>query len=98
MSNKYSFINDALGIVAQGVLFEIHTSDTQRHLEDGLSEYCATLKENGICVDFIVICDATNNPEDRVANNELWSDVAIQFEEGGTFVYFPIRLGLVPVE
>ena len=42
--------------------------------------------------DYLVVCDTTNNTPDRIANNQLYADVAIEPEKAVEFIYIPIRL------
>jgi predicted metal-dependent TIM-barrel fold hydrolase len=42
--------------------------------------------------DYLVVCDDSNNTSSRIANNELWIDVAIQPIKAVEFIYIPIRL------
>jgi len=42
--------------------------------------------------DYLVVCDTTNNTPDRIANNQLYADVAIEPTRDVEFIYIPIRL------
>ena len=42
--------------------------------------------------DYLVVCDTTNNTPDRIANNQLYADVAIEPMKDVEFIYIPIRL------
>ena len=42
--------------------------------------------------DYLVVCDTTNNTPDRIANNQMYADVAIEPMKDVEFIYIPIRL------
>ena len=42
--------------------------------------------------DYLVVCDTTNNTPDRIANNQLYADIAIEPMKDVEFIYIPIRL------
>ena len=42
--------------------------------------------------DYLVVCDTTNNTPDRIANDQLYADVAIEPTKDVEFIYIPIRL------
>jgi hypothetical protein len=39
-----------------------------------------------------VVCDTTNNTPDRIDQNELWVDCAIQPVKAIEFIYVPVRI------
>jgi hypothetical protein len=42
--------------------------------------------------DYAVVCDASNNTPFRIANNELYVDIAVEPEKDIEFIFIPIRL------
>ena len=42
--------------------------------------------------DYAVLCDSTNNTPDRIDQNQLWIDVAVQPLTAVEFIYIPVRI------
>ena len=42
--------------------------------------------------DYLVVCDETNNTNDRIDRNELYIDVAIEPVKAVEFIYIPVRI------
>jgi phage tail sheath protein FI len=40
----------------------------------------------------LVVCDESNNTNDRIDRNELYVDIAIEPTKATEFIYIPIRL------
>ena len=87
-----NYIREVLASVGNGFLFEPNDAQTRREfkavVESGFNDIMA---KRGI-TDFLVVCDESNNTNDRIARNELWCDVAIEPTHAVEFIYIPIRL------
>jgi len=46
---------------------------------------------NGL-YDYAVVCDGTNNTPDRIDQNQLWVDCAIQPVKAIEFIFVPVRI------
>ena len=42
--------------------------------------------------DYVVVCDETNNTNDRIDRNELYIDIAIEPVKAVEFIYIPVRI------
>ena len=42
--------------------------------------------------DYLVVCDESNNTNDRIDRNELYVDIAIEPTKAAEFIFIPIRL------
>lgn len=67
---------------------KITRDQIKRIIEGALNDLVA---KRGI-YDYLVVCDTSNNTPNRVANNELWVDIAIEPMKDVEFIYIPIRL------
>jgi hypothetical protein len=67
---------------------KITRDQIKRIIEGALNDLVA---KRGI-YDFLVVCDTSNNTPNRIANNELWVDIAIEPMKDVEFIYIPIRL------
>jgi len=87
-----NYIRTILAKVGNAYLFEpndkITRDQIKRVIEGAMNDLVA---KRGI-YDYLVVCDTTNNTPNRVANNELWVDIAIEPMKDVEFIYIPIRL------
>jgi hypothetical protein len=67
---------------------KITRDQIKRIIEGALNDLVA---KRGI-TDYLVVCDTSNNTPNRVANNELYVDIAIEPMKDVEFIYIPIRL------
>jgi hypothetical protein len=67
---------------------KITRDQIKRIVEGALNDLVA---KRGI-TDYLVVCDTSNNTPNRVANNELYVDIAIEPMKDVEFIYIPIRL------
>ena len=42
--------------------------------------------------DYLVVCDETNNTNDRIDRNELYIDIAIEPVKAVEYIYIPVRI------
>ena len=42
--------------------------------------------------DYLVVCDETNNTNDRIDRNELYIDIAIEPVKAVEFIFIPVRI------
>lgn len=73
-------------------LFEINDPVTRRSAQVSTERYMAGLKSLRAVYDYAVRCDESNNTADRIDQNELWVDVAIQPAKAIEFIYVPITV------
>lgn len=87
-----NYVRAMLAHVGDGFLFEPNDTITRNQfknlVESGFNDLVA---KRGI-YDYLVVCDETNNTNDRIARNELYCDVAIEPMKDVEFIYIPIRL------
>jgi len=78
--------------VIEQYFFEVNDSVTRNSIRSALS---VTLKEIDELEDFAIIVDESNNTKERINNNELWVDLAIQPKGNTQFYFIPIHI--IPV-
>lgn len=81
-------LQDLLDEAVRPFLFELNNSDTREAVRAAVRDMLNVLD----LADYTVVCDDSNNFPARLAENELWCDVAVKFDEENEFYYFPIRL------
>ncbi len=87
-----NYLRYNLNIIAQPFLFEPNVQHTQNSAQTVMERFLSNLVTLNALYDFIVVCDSSNNTPDRVDNNELWIDIAIQPVKTIDFIYIPLRI------
>jgi Phage tail sheath C-terminal domain len=87
-----NYLRYNLDVISVPFLFEQHTYHTRDSIKATFDSYLATLVNLDALADFIVVCDTTNNTDDRIDANELWVDIAIVPVKAIEFIYIPIRI------
>ena len=92
VAHLINYIRTILAKVGNAFLFEpndkITRDQIKRIIEGAMNDLVA---KRGI-YDFLVVCDTSNNTPNRIANNELYVDIAIEPMKDVEFIYIPIRL------
>ncbi len=86
------FLRYQLDQLAQPFLFELNNDTTRQAVESTFKRYLGDLLSSGAINDFAVVCDRTNNTNERIDRNELWIDIAIVPAKSINFIYIPIRI------
>lgn len=86
------YLNYQLDALAKPFLFELNNEHTRQSVQTTFSKFMADLMMKDAIYDYIVVCDSSNNTPDRIDNNELWIDIAIQPQKSIEFIYIPLRL------
>lgn len=81
-----------LDIILKPFLFEPNTHNTRATATSVVERFFTGLVGLNGLYDFAVVCDATNNTPDRIDQNELWLDAAIQPTKTVEFIYVPVRV------
>lgn len=87
-----NYLRRQLNISARPFLFEPNDPITRNALLAVVNSLLTDLVAKRGITDYLAVCDATNNTPQRIANNELYVDVAIQPTKTAEFIYIPIRL------
>ncbi len=87
-----NYIRTILAHVGDGFLFEPNDAITRNQIRQVISGAINDLIAKRGIYDYLVICDETNNTNDRIARNELYVDIAIEPMKAVEFIYIPIRL------
>lgn len=86
------YLNYQLDALAKPFLFELNNTHTRQSVQTTFSKFMADLMMKEAIYDYVVVCDDSNNTADRIDNNELWIDIAIQPEKSIEFIYIPLRI------
>ena len=92
VSRLVNYLRRQLNVIARPFLFEPNDPITRNALLAIVNSLLTDLVAKRGITDYLAVCDATNNTPQRIANNELYVDVAIQPTKSVEFIYIPIRL------
>ena len=87
-----NYVRRQLTISTRPFIFEPNDTITRNSVQTVVSGFLVDLVAKRGIYDYLVVCDDSNNTPSRIANNELWIDVAIQPIKAVEFIYIPIRL------
>ena len=87
-----NYIRTILASVGNAYLFEPDDKTTWDSIAQVISSAMNDLVTKRAIYDYAVVCDSSNNTPQRIANNELYVDIAIEPEKDVEFIYIPIRL------
>jgi hypothetical protein len=87
-----NYIRTIFANAGNAFLFEPNDKITRDQFAATLNRALNDLVAKRGIYDYLVVCDTTNNTPDRIANNQLYADVAIEPMKDVEFIYIPIRL------
>ena len=87
-----NYLRKQLNNLARPFLFEPNDPITRNAILAVVNSLLTDLVAKRGITDYLAVCDTTNNTPQRIANNELYVDVAIQPTKDVEFIYIPIRL------
>jgi len=87
-----NYIRTIFASAGNAFLFEPNDKITRDQFAAILNRALNDLVAKRGLYDYLVVCDTTNNTPDRIANNQLYADIAIEPMKDVEFIYIPIRL------
>ena len=87
-----NYVRTIFASAGNAFLFEPNDKITRDQFAGVLNRALNDLVAKRGIYDYLVVCDTTNNTPDRIANNQLYADVAIEPMKDVEFIYIPIRL------
>lgn len=75
-----------------GFLFEPNDSITRANLKSAIDGMLSTVMTSRGLVDFLTVCDTSNNTPERIGANELYLDIAIKPMIAAEFIIIPITV------
>jgi hypothetical protein len=92
VSRLVNYIRTIFSSAGNAFLFEPNDKITRDQFGAILRRALNDLVAKRGIYDYLVVCDTTNNTPDRIANNQLYADIAIEPMKDVEFIYIPIRL------
>jgi len=87
-----NYINYNLDIIFKPFLFEPNTTTVRKTVTATAERFFDSLVGLNGLYDYAVVCDGTNNTPDRIDQNQLWVDCAIQPVKAIEFIFVPVRI------
>lgn len=87
-----NYIRTILAHAGDAFLFEPNDAITRSQFKNMIDSALNDLIAKRGVYDYLVICDESNNTNDRIARNEIYCDIAIEPMKAVEFIYIPIRL------
>jgi hypothetical protein len=87
-----NYIAYQLDVILKPYLFEQNVLSTRTSALNTVERFFNQLVGLNGLYDYSVVCDTTNNTPDRIDQNELWVDCAIQPVKAIEFIYVPVRI------
>lgn len=87
-----AFMRTQLDKIVRPFLFEPNDKITRDEVKGVVDRFCNDLVTKRALYDYLVVCDETNNTPNRIDNNELYIDIAIEPVKAIEFIYIPIRI------
>ena len=92
VSRLVNYIRTIFSSAGNAFLFEPNDKITRDQFGAILRRALNDLVAKRGIYDYLVVCDTTNNTPDRIANNQLYADIAIEPMKDVELIYIPIRL------
>jgi len=87
-----AYLRKTIQRTAVGFVFEPNDKITRDELKEQIEQLMNDLVAKRGIYDYLVVCDESNNTNDRIDRNELYVDIAIEPTKAAEFIYIPIRL------
>ena len=86
------YLRRQLDILSRPYLFEPNDKTTRNEIKAAAESFLLELVGQRALYDFIVVCDESNNTNERIDRSELWMDLAVEPVKAVEFIYIPLRL------
>lgn len=87
-----NYVRAVLANAGDAFLFEPNDTITRNQFKQMIESVFNDLVAKRGIYDYLVVCDTSNNTNDRIARNEMYCDIAIEPMKDVEFIYIPIRL------
>jgi hypothetical protein len=87
-----AYIRERLGVITKPFVFEPNDKLTRDEVKQVVESLMNDLVAKRGLYDYLVVCDESNNTNDRIDRNELYIDVAIEPVKAVEFIYIPVRI------
>ena len=92
VSRLTAYIRERLAVITKPFVFEPNDKLTRDEVKQVVEQLMNDLVAKRGLYDYVVVCDETNNTNDRIDRNELYIDIAIEPVKAVEFIYIPVRI------
>lgn len=86
------YLRRQLDLATRPFLHEPNDKITRDEVKGVVERLMNDLVAKRALYDYLVVCDNSNNTNERIDRNELWIDVAIEPVKNTEFIYVPLRI------
>ena len=83
---------ERLAVITKPFVFEPNDKLTRDEVKQVVEQLMNDLVAKRGLYDYVVVCDETNNTNDRIDRNELYIDIAIEPVKAVEYIYIPVRI------
>ena len=87
-----AYIRERLAEITKPFVFEPNDKLTRDEVKQVVEQLMNDLVAKRGLYDYLVVCDETNNTNDRIDRNELYIDIAIEPVKAVEFIFIPVRI------
>ena len=92
VSRLTAYIRERLAVITKPFVFEPNDKLTRDEVKQVVEQLMNDLVAKRGLYDYVVVCDETNNTNDRIDRNELYIDIAIEPVKAVEYIYIPVRI------
>jgi hypothetical protein len=92
VSRRTAYIRERLAVITKPFVFEPNDKLTRDEVKQVVEQLMNDLVAKRGLYDYLVVCDETNNTNDRIDRNELYIDIAIEPVKAVEYIYIPVRI------
>lgn len=92
VSRLTAYIRERLAVITKPFVFEPNDKLTRDEVKQVVESLMNDLVAKRGLYDYAVVCDETNNTNDRIDRNELYIDIAIEPVKAVEYIYIPVRI------
>jgi len=92
VSRLTAYIRERLAVITKPFVFEPNDKLTRDEVKQVVEQLMNDLVAKRGLYDYLVVCDETNNTNDRIDRNELYIDIAIEPVKAVEYIYIPVRI------
>jgi phage tail sheath protein FI len=82
----FMVLEESIKDSAMRFVFKPNDRDTRNQLVSMIDPFLADVKARRGVVDYLIVCNTTNNTPERVDRSELWCDIYVQPTKAAEFI------------
>ena len=87
-----AYVRERLAVITKPFVFEPNDKLTRDEVKQVVEQLMNDLVAKRGLYDYLVVCDESNNTNDRIDRNELYIDIAVEPVKAVEYIYIPVRI------